>query len=152
MKSARLCRGSWSLVDTQSRGDRSMSSLRATRKLQEMRVRRISYNLRLTGYGVRALYVSIGKVLTERRLTDTYIQRVDPDRLYWQRNDQAHTEGSEEEHARPATARTRPPSYASDDGVTYVVEARPRSMVPPTDVPLPPHPSEVGRLHMTERA
>lgn len=78
--------------------------------------------------------------------------RVDPDRLYWQRNDQAHTEGSEEEHARPATARTRPPSYASDDGVTYVVEARPRSMVPPTDVPLPPHPSEVGRLHMTERA
>ncbi|KAI0376180.1 hypothetical protein F5Y04DRAFT_286159 [Hypomontagnella monticulosa] len=78
--------------------------------------------------------------------------RVDPDRLYWQRNDQAPTEGSDEVHARPGTAHTRPPSYASDDGVNYVVEARPRSMAPLTDVPLPPHPSEAGRLPpMTER-
>ncbi|KAI2464198.1 hypothetical protein F4781DRAFT_83142 [Annulohypoxylon bovei var. microspora] len=69
--------------------------------------------------------------------------RVDPNRLYWQRNDQPPREGSEEE-PRPGTAR--PPSYASEDGVSYVVEARPRSMVPPTDVPLPPHPSEPSRL------
>ncbi|OTA90381.1 hypothetical protein M434DRAFT_369744 [Hypoxylon sp. CO27-5] len=72
--------------------------------------------------------------------------RVDPDRLYWQRNDQAPMEGSEEEHSRPETAHTRPPSYASDDGVAYVVEARPRSVVPLTDIPLPPHPSEGGYL------
>ncbi|KAI1442588.1 hypothetical protein F5Y02DRAFT_241921 [Annulohypoxylon stygium] len=69
--------------------------------------------------------------------------RVDPDRLYWQRNDQPPREGSEEE-PRPGTAR--PPSYASEDGVSYVVEARPRSVVPTTDVPLPPHPSEAGHL------
>lgn len=74
---------------------------------------------------------------------------MDPDRLYWQRNDQAPAERSEEEHSHPETAHTRPPSYASDDGVTYVVEARPRSMVPPTDAPLPPHPSEAGRLSAT---
>ncbi|KAL7623524.1 hypothetical protein AAE478_007207 [Parahypoxylon ruwenzoriense] len=75
--------------------------------------------------------------------------RVDPDRLYWQRNDQRPVEDGGEEQSRPGTAR--PPSYASDDGVSYVVEARPRSMVPPTDVPLPPHSSEVGRLQAAGR-
>ncbi|KAI1136233.1 hypothetical protein F5Y05DRAFT_114985 [Hypoxylon sp. FL0543] len=75
--------------------------------------------------------------------------RVDPDRLYWQRNDQASAEESEEEHSRPEAAHPRPPSYASDDGVTYVVEARPRSMVPPIDAPLPPRPSETGGLSTT---
>lgn len=39
----------------------------------------------------------------------------------------------------------RPPSYASDDGVSYVVEAQPRSIAPVTDVPLGPHPAEAGR-------
>ncbi len=39
----------------------------------------------------------------------------------------------------------RPPSYISDDGVSYVVEAQPRSVAPTTDVPLPQHPSEEGR-------
>ncbi|KAI5860861.1 hypothetical protein GGS23DRAFT_214358 [Durotheca rogersii] len=69
--------------------------------------------------------------------------RVDPNRLYWQRNDQPPAEDSEEQPTRPGTVQTRPPSYASEDGVTYVVEARPRSIVPPLNVPLPPHPSEV---------
>ncbi|KAI1372557.1 hypothetical protein F4677DRAFT_462883 [Hypoxylon crocopeplum] len=77
--------------------------------------------------------------------------RVDPNRLYWQRNDQPPVEEVREEQRRPGTAHTRPPSYASEDGVSYVVEARPRSMVPPTDVPLPPHPSEIGRLPVIER-
>ncbi|KAI0121027.1 hypothetical protein BJ170DRAFT_157373 [Xylariales sp. AK1849] len=71
--------------------------------------------------------------------------RVDPNRIYWQRNDQPPTPASgEEPQTRPATAN-RPPSYASDDGIDYVVEARPRSMAPLSDVPLPTHPSEVGR-------
>ncbi|POR38865.1 Uncharacterized protein TPAR_00943 [Tolypocladium paradoxum] len=53
--------------------------------------------------------------------------RVDPNRLFWQRN--ASAGGAT---ARPET-RTgpRPPSYASDDGISYVVEARPRSVAPP---------------------
>ena len=38
----------------------------------------------------------------------------------------------------------RPPSYASDDGVSYVVEAQPRSIAPLVDVPLREcvHPAE----------
>jgi len=69
--------------------------------------------------------------------------RVDPNRLFWQRNEsQAVSRRSEE---RPATAH-RPPSYISDDGIDYVVEAAPRSIAPTTDVPLPLHPSERGRL------
>ncbi|EFY89479.1 hypothetical protein MAC_04498 [Metarhizium acridum CQMa 102] len=53
--------------------------------------------------------------------------RVDPNRLFWQRN-----EAAEGEPRRPDTATgPRPPSYASDDGISYVVEARPRSMAPP---------------------
>ncbi|PHH59506.1 hypothetical protein CDD81_3146 [Ophiocordyceps australis] len=50
--------------------------------------------------------------------------RVDPNRLFWQRNG-APTRA--EERSGP-----RPPSYASEDGVSYVVEARPRSMAPPS--------------------
>ncbi|KAG8414507.1 hypothetical protein J3459_014667 [Metarhizium acridum] len=53
--------------------------------------------------------------------------RVDPNRLFWQRN-----EAAEGVPRRPDTATgPRPPSYASDDGISYVVEARPRSMAPP---------------------
>ncbi|KAK9446263.1 hypothetical protein VB005_00108 [Metarhizium brunneum] len=53
--------------------------------------------------------------------------RVDPNRLFWQRN-----EAAEPVPRRPDTAAgPRPPSYASDDGISYVVEARPRSMAPP---------------------
>ncbi|ETS84107.1 hypothetical protein PFICI_02132 [Pestalotiopsis fici W106-1] len=74
--------------------------------------------------------------------------RVDPNRIYWQRNDEPPS--SADTTARPATAN-RPPSYISDDGIEYVVEARPRSMAPLSDmlvsnVSLPPHPSEAGRL------
>ena len=69
------------------------------------------------------------------------LQRVDPNRLFWQRNETSAS------GARPET-RTgpRPPSYASDDGVAYFVDAAPRSTAPTTDVPLPPHPSELGRI------
>lgn len=41
-------------------------------------------------------------------------------------------------------ATVRPPSYASEDGVSYVVEAQPRSIAPTTEVPVLTHPSEVG--------
>lgn len=55
-----------------------------------------------------------------------------------------HREGSEDaDGGRPRVLR--PPSYASDDGVSYVVEAQPRSIAPTTDVPLGQHPAEAGR-------
>ncbi|CZR53322.1 uncharacterized protein PAC_03200 [Phialocephala subalpina] len=71
--------------------------------------------------------------------------RVDPNRIFWQRNEAAALEHQNSRPGeRPATAN-RPPSYLSDDGVDYVVEAAPRSIAPTMDVPLPSHPSERGR-------
>ncbi|KAK3332724.1 hypothetical protein B0T19DRAFT_398466 [Cercophora scortea] len=106
--------------------------------------------------------------------------RVDPNRIYWERNQDAaaHTDATREEEdeispadsassssagghhhrSRSGSAREpgsraagapRPPSYVSEDGVAYVVEAQPRSIAPTTDVPLGQqqhqHPSESGR-------
>ncbi|KAK0386656.1 hypothetical protein NLU13_6491 [Sarocladium strictum] len=67
--------------------------------------------------------------------------RVDPNRLFWQRNETMVADARPETRTGP-----RPPSYASDDGVSYVIDAAPRSTAPTTDVPLPPHPSEAGSL------
>ena len=52
------------------------------------------------------------------------------------------------EDDRPTTAN-RPPSYMSDDGVDYIIEAEGRSIAPVQDVPLPVHPSERGRTYRT---
>lgn len=111
---------------------------------------------------------------------DPPCQRVDPNRIYWMRNEEQATaetipeatdsnssgsgngsgssgnDGSssgsstgnssrDDEPPRPATAR--PPSYMSDDGVEYVVEAQPRLIAPAaTEGPPVPHPAEVGRV------
>lgn len=99
--------------------------------------------------------------------------RVDPNRIYWERNtevpavpeeqhemsraaggggssssddsDDASTSGDEGSSSRPRGQR-RPPSYASEDGVAYVIEAQPRSIAPTAEVAMPLHPSEAGRL------
>lgn len=107
-------------------------------------------------------------------------QRVDPNRIFWKRNsnppqveevhddeaasspehDSSDTSGGEEGEASSGSGRTttrRPPSYASEDGVSYIIEARPRSTINPAVVnyapemialpsPLPVHPSERGRM------
>ncbi|KAL2134492.1 hypothetical protein VTI74DRAFT_11675 [Chaetomium olivicolor] len=68
-------------------------------------------------------------------------QRVDPNRLYWARNEHAPRvdEVSEvsslgDSGSTPSgssrSGAPRPPSYSSDDGVSYVVDARPRSIAP----------------------
>jgi hypothetical protein len=72
--------------------------------------------------------------------------RVDPDRLFWARNAAAPRRESYEQIPEDGEAPRRPPSYMSDDGVEYVVEAAGRSIAPTTDVPLPVHPSERGRV------
>lgn len=101
--------------------------------------------------GERVWYVIlIGVALHVRESwTDTSIQRVDPNRIYWQRNPNAAPNEEASSRGESSTG-PRPPSYASEDGVSYVVEARPRSMAPAamTDVltPLPTHPSERGRM------
>lgn len=74
--------------------------------------------------------------------TNKLPQRVDPNRLFWQRN-----EDVDMAQIRPGTCVSqRPPSYISEDGVAYVMEAVPRSTAPVEDIQLPPHPSEMGRL------
>ncbi|KAG9235115.1 hypothetical protein BJ875DRAFT_374899 [Amylocarpus encephaloides] len=73
--------------------------------------------------------------------------RVDPNRIFWQRNNEPQPPTPQiprpSQDRRPVTAR--PPSYMSDDGVDYVLEAEGRSTVPTVEVPLPVHPSERGR-------
>ncbi|KAL2887906.1 hypothetical protein HOO65_040243 [Ceratocystis lukuohia] len=68
--------------------------------------------------------------------------RVDPDGLRWQPNPNATSQEPDRPRVEP-----RPPSYASDDGITYVVDAVPRSTVASEDNSLPLHPSEVGRVN-----
>ncbi|KAG6008246.1 hypothetical protein E4U43_000188 [Claviceps pusilla] len=51
--------------------------------------------------------------------------RADPNRLFWQRNESVLP-------VAPQPGLRRPPSYASDDGISYIVEARPRSILPPS--------------------
>lgn len=60
-------------------------------------------------------------------------------------SDGASTSG-DEGSSRPRGGARRPPSYASEDGVAYVIEAQPRSIAPTAEVPLPVHPSEAGRV------
>ncbi|KAL1981709.1 hypothetical protein VTN96DRAFT_2323 [Rasamsonia emersonii] len=56
--------------------------------------------------------------------------RINPDLIFWQRVDESKMSNrNESEQRRPSTA-TRPPSYASDNGVDYVIDAQPRSTAP----------------------
>ncbi|KAK6597891.1 hypothetical protein H4I96_08843 [Botrytis cinerea] len=66
--------------------------------------------------------------------------RVDPNRIFWQRNEAAFNRPISRISERPSTAN-RPPSYMSDDGIDYVIEAAPRSTVTGEDV-LPRHPAD----------
>ncbi|KAL7792581.1 hypothetical protein V8C37DRAFT_119588 [Trichoderma ceciliae] len=50
--------------------------------------------------------------------------RVDPNRFFWQRNDTAQPAAS------PPPTGPRPPSYISEDGVSYVIDAVSRSIAP----------------------
>lgn len=72
--------------------------------------------------------------------------RVNPDQFYWVRRASNPGPGSipEEPAEGHPPGTIRPPSYQSDDGVMYAVEAAPRSTAP--EPPLPPHPSELRRL------
>ncbi|PBP25476.1 hypothetical protein BUE80_DR003560 [Diplocarpon rosae] len=67
--------------------------------------------------------------------------RVDPNRIFWQRNADMPPLGQITERQ----AVSRPPSYISDDGVDYVVDAASRSVAPTAEVPLPAHFSDRGR-------
>lgn len=80
----------------------------------------------------------------------------DDDRHHDDVSDLSDESGGEEEtpgdEGRPhQRGLRRPPSYVSEDGISYIVEARPRSMAPTMDVPLPVHPAEAGRVALPPR-
>lgn len=98
---------------------------------------------------------------TTNILTTTQQVRVDPNLLHWARVDAsapappsstAHSRDSSLTRAVPPLPRAaspdreptgpRPPSYVSEDGVSYVVEAQPRSVAPG-----PPPPSGISDIH-----
>jgi hypothetical protein len=66
--------------------------------------------------------------------------RVDPNLLHWQRvegqdnrnsvaTDFTNSRAGSAIAAQPATTEPRPPSYVSEDGISYITEAAPRSTV-----------------------
>lgn len=79
--------------------------------------------------------------------------RVDPNLLHWQRVEENRAQSAislprsrngsvvaASTHDAPATEPTegpRPPSYVSEDGVSYITEAAPRSIAPAQDAPAP---------------
>lgn len=68
------------------------------------------------------------------------LQRVDPNRIFWQRNEAANSLVRQEPidiEMGPEADRRRPPSYVSEDGVSYIIEAEPRPFSSATGVPLP---------------
>ncbi|KAI9925682.1 hypothetical protein ASPWEDRAFT_173765 [Aspergillus wentii DTO 134E9] len=58
--------------------------------------------------------------------------RMNPDLLYWQRVDgmSSHKSNPFQRSLSRKTTLPRPPSYTSDDGIDYVVDAQPRSFAP----------------------
>lgn len=65
-------------------------------------------------------------------------------------DDDSSSTSGDEGPSRPRGVR-RPPSYASEDGVAYVIEAQPRSIAPSSETSLPIHPSEAGRVASAPR-
>lgn len=71
---------------------------------------------------------------------------MDPNLIHWRKVETLRRE--DETPVRQSLDRPgspyRPPSYATEDGVRYVMDAQPRSE--PTPEQLPIHPSEGGRV------
>lgn len=76
---------------------------------------------------------------------------MDPNLIHWRRVGQLQGETAVPErealNAEEPSSPYRPPSYATEDGVRYVMDAQPRSIAPEANSgALPIHPSERGRI------
>jgi len=98
-------------------------------------------------YGLwRCSYVALAPTYSTLLLylSNNYSVRVNPDQFYWVRRTSAGVptipEGREHSN-RNSRATLRPPSYASDDGVTYALSPHQLRRDPPP----PPRPSEANR-------
>lgn len=68
--------------------------------------------------------------------------RVHPEGFFWEKAQGERISEQDPSPPSPTSASLRPPSYVSDDGVSYIVNAIP----PSQEDTLPPHPSETGRF------
>lgn len=78
-------------------------------------------------------------------------QKMDPNLMHWRRLETLQREAPPPERIASNSGQPlspyRPPSYVTEDGVRYVLEAEPRSTAPEANSePLPVHPSERGRI------
>jgi hypothetical protein len=71
-----------------------------------------------------------------------YRVRVHPEGFFWEKAQGERISEQDPSPPSPTSASLRPPSYVSDDGVSYIVNAIP----PSQEDTLPPHPSETGRF------
>lgn len=76
--------------------------------------------------------------------------RVNPDQFFWERRENTSQEMPTRvqdisEDSLSPTHGPRPPSYISDDGISYAVYAMPEVRTEQWPI-LPPHPSELNRL------
>lgn len=96
------------------------------------------YGLWRCSYVVRRNRLEMGLIGVVSRV------RVNPEQFFWQRT----AAGAGEQHgsgARRSVTSPRPPSYISDDGVTYALQPTQRGSMM---LQLPPHPAEVNRLQV----
>jgi len=76
---------------------------------------------------------------------------MNPNLMHWRRVETLQREAASSDRISSISEQTsspnRPPSYATEDGVRYVMEAQPRSTAQDADsAALPIHPSERGRI------
>jgi hypothetical protein len=75
---------------------------------------------------------------------------MNPNLMHWRRVETLQREAATSERISPISEQpspNRPPSYATEDGVRYVMDAQPRSTAPDANVEVVPlHPSERGRI------
>lgn len=76
---------------------------------------------------------------------------MNPNLIHWRRvgllqREEAPSESNNPDSGQPSSPN-RPPSYATEDGVRYVLDAQARCTVPEASSgALPVHPSERGRI------
>jgi hypothetical protein len=76
---------------------------------------------------------------------------MNPNLVHWRRVETLQSEAAPPDRNTPnpeqPSSPYRPPSYATEDGVRYVLDAEPRSVAPEANSEaFPVHPSERGRI------
>lgn len=126
----------------------------AMKKQLELKAKLPSCLLQHMVSGARVWYVPLCPKFYQSNSHTNIIQRVDPNRIFWQRNETAEPlpQNATESPDRPVSVH-RPPSYNPEDGIRYISEEELRAQAAAEEaqnqVPLPTHPSERERARRT---